>query len=502
MSLLKAGATTPVVLVSEIRYHPSGAVQSWTWGNSTAAVPNHYFREFDSQGRITRLPFGNILHGGVIRTITYDAAGRITKTEHVGSGLPGDLAASLNQSYGYDDLDRLISFNGNGTSARYQYDASGNRIQLAYGGQTFLNIINPASNQLQKITGPTSSKIYNYDAAGNLFTDGTINYVYNARGRMQSAQSGAITVTYKHNGHGQRAAKLVKTGSSSNSIVETTYFAYDESGQLLGNYDKSGKSIEETIHLGDLPIITFKLKNPTPETGIETYYIYSDQINTARVITNSTNNSIVWRWDQSDPFGATSPNDISQTGNFTYHRRFPGQYYDNETNLYYNYYRNFDPKIGRFIESDPIGLNGGINTYRYGLNNPLIFSDPLGLDATRILNTTGSRKYWHGPTNGNWGGQCWSGGKYSCGTGRSMGDLPPTDSADSCYKMHDECYESPSCNTSDSAKNKIGIKNCDAALVQCLKNLPYDPTLWINPPKPGTEEDTKAYRDGAILWFQ
>ena len=215
MSLLKAGATTPVMLVSEIRYHPSGAVQSWTWGNSTAAVPNHYFREFDSQGRITRLPFGNILNGGYVRTITYDAAGRVTKTEHMGSGLQGDLAASLNQSYGYDDLDRLTSFNGNGTTARYQYDVSGNRIQLAYGAQTFLNIINPASNQLQKISGPTSSKINVYDATGNLTTSGAVNYFYNTRGRLQLVQSGSITGTYQHNGLDQRTLKIVKIGSAS-----------------------------------------------------------------------------------------------------------------------------------------------------------------------------------------------------------------------------------------------------------------------------------------------
>ena len=379
MSLLKAGATTPVVLVSEIQYHPSGAVQSWTWGNSTAAVPNRYFREFDLQGRITRLPFGNILNGGVIRTITYDAAGRITKTEHVGSGQPGDLAANLNQSYGYDDLDRLTSFSGNGTSARYQYDASGNRIQLAYGGQTFTNTISPTSNQLQKTTGPVASKLNIYDAAGNLASDGAINYFYNARGRLQSMRSGAVTATYRHNGYGQRTLKVARTDSSSDTLNELTYFIYDQAGHLIAEYDSNGTMIEETIYLGNLPLAVLKTENSIPK-NLEFFYVYSDQINAARVITNSRDNHIVWRWDLTDPFGTSHANDVSQDRRgFIYNLRFPGQYYDNESNLHYNYHRDYDPQAGRYVQSDPIGLDGGMNTYSYVGGNPLSHVDELGL---------------------------------------------------------------------------------------------------------------------------
>ncbi|MDY7547452.1 RHS repeat-associated core domain-containing protein [Glaciimonas sp. GNP009] len=68
-------------------------------------------------------------------------------------------------------------------------------------------------------------------------------------------------------------------------------------------------------------------------------------------------------------------------GNFTYNPRFPGQLYDRETDHFYNYYRDYDPQLGRYLQSDPIGLAGGINTCTYGLNNPLTYTDPTGQNA-------------------------------------------------------------------------------------------------------------------------
>ena len=74
----------------------------------------------------------------------------------------------------------------------------------------------------------------------------------------------------------------------------------------------------------------------------------------------------VWKWDQQEPFGSTPPNDNpSGLGAFDFPLRFPGQYYDRETNIAYNWRRDYDASIGRYVESDPIGLHGGINTYAY-----------------------------------------------------------------------------------------------------------------------------------------
>ncbi|MDN3366525.1 RHS repeat-associated core domain-containing protein, partial [Ralstonia pseudosolanacearum] len=123
------------------------------------------------------------------------------------------------------------------------------------------------------------------------------------------------------------------------------------------------------------PVAT--IKNGTP------YYVYADQIDTPRVITD-TNNLMAWRWDQADPFGVTLPDENpTSLGTFTYNPRFPGQVYDAETGKHYNANRDYDPASGRYVQSDPIGLKGGQpSTYSYVRGNPLRFVDPLGLYET------------------------------------------------------------------------------------------------------------------------
>lgn len=108
------------------------------------------------------------------------------------------------------------------------------------------------------------------------------------------------------------------------------------------------------------------------------HYIHADHLNTPRVITNASQ-QIVWRHDQAEPFGNNPPDENpSGLGAFEFPLRFPGQYFDRETNLHYNYYRDYDPSIGRYAESDPIGLLGGLNTYAYVDGNPLSWFDPDG----------------------------------------------------------------------------------------------------------------------------
>ena len=186
-------------------------------------------------------------------------------------------------------------------------------------------------------------------------------YGYDDRGRLIDVDAGAATYTY--NGQGQRVSKTSGT---------TTLFAYGEVGELLGEYDASGSAIQETVWFNGAPVALLD--------GTSTYYVHSDHLGTPRVI--SDGNTAVWRWE-SDPFGSTLPDeDPDNDGTtFTYNVRFPGQYYDAETGLHYNYYRTFDPATSRYLESDPIGLAAGPNTYAYVGNMPTMHVDPFGLEV-------------------------------------------------------------------------------------------------------------------------
>jgi len=106
----------------------------------------------------------------------------------------------------------------------------------------------------------------------------------------------------------------------------------------------------------------------------ETYFFHNDHLGTPQAVTD-TNQQVVWQGEYS-PFG-----EVTETVNLIEQNlRFPGQYYDQETELHYNYFRNYDSSIGRYVESDPIGLGGGVNTYSYVENSPFSWTDPLGLN--------------------------------------------------------------------------------------------------------------------------
>jgi len=108
-------------------------------------------------------------------------------------------------------------------------------------------------------------------------------------------------------------------------------------------------------------------------------FIEVDHLNTPRLIEDS-NQQVVWRWDQQEPFGDNVANENpSGLGAFEFPLRFPGQYADKETNLAYNYFRDYDSTVGRYVESDPIGVEGGLNTYAYVDADALLETDSQGL---------------------------------------------------------------------------------------------------------------------------
>jgi RHS repeat-associated protein len=340
-----------VNLLNDVLYEPFGPTSGWTWGNGTLSV-----RTYDTDGKLTQLDSAGF------KTIGYDDAFRIS------SVIDQDNSAN-SWSYGYDTLDRLTSAIGSQMQL-FSFDANGNRLTQG-GASSSTFTVSPTSNRLSSVSGAVS-KSYLYDNAGNTTSDGSATYAYNDSGRMISVTKSGVTTTYTYNALGQRVTKT--------TAGNTTYFVYDEAGHILGEYDNSGLLIQETAWMYDMPVASIRFGS----CGLAVFYIHTDHLNTPRRITKRSTNEVVWRWD-SDAFGTTMANENpSGLGMFVFNLRFPGQYFDSETGLLYNWNRYYDPQGGRYITSDPIGLDGGINTYAYVGGNPISFIDPLGLDATTV----------------------------------------------------------------------------------------------------------------------
>ncbi len=123
------------------------------------------------------------------------------------------------------------------------------------------------------------------------------------------------------------------------------------------------------------------------------FFSHTDHLNTPRLVADATGTT-VWRWDQAEPFG-NNPADENPSGigAFDLPLRLPGQYFDKETNLHYNYYRDYDPSQGIYKQSDPIGLRAGLNTYSYVAGSPLRYVDPEGLWCRDFLAITNQRYF-------------------------------------------------------------------------------------------------------------
>ena len=122
------------------------------------------------------------------------------------------------------------------------------------------------------------------------------------------------------------------------------------------------------------------------------HYIHTDHLGTPIAMTDEQQ-IITWQAEYR-PFGKA---DVDPASTVELNLRFPGQYYDKESGLHYNYYRDYDAITGRYIQSDPIGLAGGINTYGYALNNPLRYVDPLGLWVKRCARALDALDKLHTP---------------------------------------------------------------------------------------------------------
>ena len=140
---------------------------------------------------------------------------------------------------------------------------------------------------------------------------------------------------------------------------------------MIAEHDgATGAALREYVYLGLILVAYVDHSGASPVT----YYVHTDQVMRPRKLTDAAGAVL---WDRiATPFG----DEHTVTGTLTQKLQFPGQIEDSETAFFQNWHRDYDPELGRYVQSDPIGLLGGINTYGYVGGNPVMYVDPSGLE--------------------------------------------------------------------------------------------------------------------------
>jgi RHS repeat-associated protein len=383
-------------------------VRELTFGNGVVTANAR-----DRRGRLVGIATAARRSGGppeplYSQRIIYDAADRIVAIDRDGRS----------EVYAYDGFNRLVEVDTHHKHRRFRYDLVGNRMATWEAGTQAASTARasssyePQSNRLlrvmQEAAMPTvmQETVWQYDATGNPVRIGDRQYRYALNGRLEEVlESDRHLAAYRYNAEGERVSKTVHG--------RTTHFLYDEH-RIVAEADEAGRITAHYLFQEDVQVAKVETsQGPThaptwipvapspwrkagawirsqlleddeadlrgPLKAVRLLYIHTDHLGIPRVLSDSSR-QVVWKAAY-DAFGsATISDDPDGDGQpVQMNLRLMGQYHDAETGMHYNYMRDYDPTNGRYLQSDPIGIAGGLNTYIYGLNNPLSYVDPSGL---------------------------------------------------------------------------------------------------------------------------
>jgi RHS repeat-associated protein len=341
------GGAGAVTLASNILYMPFGPASSLTLGNGQQITYG-----YDEDYRLTNIVAASPTLQNL--TLGYDPASNI-------ASIADGVNSNRSQTFQYDVLGRVtqaVGFYGTDTMT---YDGVGNVLTRSRTGTSSVTYsYNRNSNQLSKAVRGGSTYNYTYDADGNMLTRALgrttqLAIAYNADARPKTA----ATETFTYDGFGERSV-IAATGGGTHDIFGLGH-------ELLAENNTAGQAQRSYIYLNGRPLaVVDSLGN--------IFYVLSGQLGQPLRMVDGLGNVI---WDVAlDEFGQLVSQPVGQTSANAL--RFPGQIDDAVTGLYYNYFRDYEPALGRYVQPDPFGLRGGINVYAYVNNNPMAQVDPLG----------------------------------------------------------------------------------------------------------------------------
>jgi RHS repeat-associated protein len=361
-----AATTTWTNVATGIQYEPFASLKQATLGNALTMA-----NSWGNDGRLASRRL-YVTSSGVNRSLlsyAYDNDDNITgitdgvtpaNSMGLGYDVRGRLAQTLWQSGSFAREDILHDANGNRTAVERRIGANDN-----IAAQTDSYTRTAGTSKLSSITGTFGVRSILYDVRGNTQSESrsggiAVSTAYDGHGRLISyARTGDASQTNGYNGMDERV--VVTSGTV------TRRFVYDPDGRVLGEYGTSATNvIAERIWLN-------------PETNDAGMFGGDDGTGGYAPIAVVIGSTL--RWVHANHMGVpqlhtSNTGAIIATPAYTL-PGFPGQF-RTYADLYYNKYRDYDTTTGRYIQADPIGLNGDVNPYLYALGNPLSYTDPTG----------------------------------------------------------------------------------------------------------------------------
>lgn len=351
-------------LLSSINYMPFGPVSNATFSNGRILT-----RTFDPKYRMLT----NVVSGSVL-SLSYDYLnGSCIEQESNIRCINDTITPGNNKTFTYDDRYQVKNTTGPWVTENYTYDKNGNRITKGTNGNTTTYNYSVGTNRLSSTTGAEPAN-YSYDANGNITSDGSSSYSYGDTNRLSVL---VLTVLYTYDAKNLRIRKTYISGPLDTPFPSWIYF-YDQQGKLIAEKDELSGKFKDYIYLENEPMARIDNNGPNNDT---LYIYHNDHIGLPIVLTNKVGAIVLST--QYFAFGKV----YSQTGSASNNIRFLGQYFDSESNLHQNWYRDYDPKIGRYREVDPAMKDSMLeprSVYSYALNDPLSFVDLNGSKAIRL----------------------------------------------------------------------------------------------------------------------